>query len=162
MPRSRALLATVVLSLTALACSSGDAAGDGAAAAPTTTATTAPPAPGTVTVNVSDVTNASNLIMVAMIGNNIPTQPLGAACAIVDADPFSFEGTFYPIAGPDPCTLGPAAVELAPGTYDVIVPVMPGGARTPDQCGNATVTVDGDTTVELTGLGAPDGCGFGA
>ncbi len=118
------------------------------------------PAPGTVTLDVSGVTDATGLVMLAVIGENLPTQAFAAGCALVDADPFSFTGQYLPIAGDDPCTLGTVPMEFDPGSYEVIVAVLEGGSRTPEQCTQTDVTVDGDVTVEVTGLGPPTSCEF--
>lgn len=150
----RAIVAIALLSAVVLGCGSDD----DAAAVPSTT--TAPPVAGTVTLDMSGATDASNRVMVAVIGKNVPTQPFGAACAIVDADPFSFTGEFFPITGGDPCSLGTEPVQLDPGSYDVIVAVMEGGATSPELCAEANVTVNGDVTVEVTSLGPPTNCNF--
>ncbi len=126
-----------------------------------TTTTTSPPMPGTVTLAVSEVTDATGLIMVSVLGPNLPEVPVGAACAVVDTDPFSFTGAFFPITGPDPCTLGPEPFEFPPGTYEVIVAVMVGGVATPEQCIQSEVAVDGDVTLELSNLGPPTECDLG-
>jgi hypothetical protein len=150
----RTLLAVLLFSATVVGCGPDD---EGTAAA-----TSPPPAPtpGTVTLDVSGITDAPNLVMLAVIGNNMPNQAFAAACAIVDADPFSFTGEFFPITGDDPCSLGTDPVEFDPGPYEVIVAVMQGGARSPEQCAQTSVTVDGDVTVEVAALGPPTGCDF--
>lgn len=125
-----------------------------------TTSSTPPPAPGTVTLEVSDVADAAGLVLLSLVGSDLPTRPFGAACAIVDADDFAFAGTYRPITGDDPCTVGPEPLQLQPGSYDVIVAVLPGGSRTAEQCTKTTVTVDGDVTVDVAGLGPGTDCDF--
>lgn len=139
--------------------SAGEVGGADTGGEPSVTA--APqPLPGTVSLDVSGVTDARGLVMLAVIGNGVPNQAFAAACAIVDAEPFSFSGVYLPITGDDPCSLGTEPVEFAPGAYEVTVAVLPGGARTPEQCTQASVVVDGDVTVEVTGLGPPTDCQF--
>ncbi len=113
-----------------------------------------------MTLDVSGVTGAEGLVMLAVIGNNVPTQAFAAVCDFVDTDPFSFTGQYLPITGDDPCTLGTAPVEFDPGSYEVIVAVLEGGSRSPEQCAQTDVTVDGDVTVEVTSLGPPSDCQF--
>ena len=151
----RTILAMLLFGVILVGCSSDNDEGAAASTAP-------PPAPtpGTVTLDVSGITEAPNRVMLAVIGNNVPTQPFAAACAIVDTDPFSFTGEFFPITGDEPCALGPDPVEFDPGSYEVIVAVMEGGARSPEQCAQTSVTVDGDVTVDVTALGPPTGCDF--
>ncbi len=98
--------------------------------------------------------------MLAVIGKNVPVQAFAAVCAMVGTDPFSFTGAYLPITGEDPCTLGTEPVEFDPGSYQVIVAVLQGGSRSPEQCTQTEVTVDGDVTVEVTGLGPPSDCNF--
>ncbi len=162
-----ALLCGVVISLVLVGCGSDDAGGAATAATTpittattTTTATMVAPAPGTVTVNLSEVTDATNLVMVGVIGKNLPNQPFAAVCEIVTSDPFSFTGAYRPITGGDPCTLGAEPMKLDPGSYEVIVAVMRGGSTSPERCALTDVTVDGDVTVEVTGLGPPGDCNF--
>ena len=125
-----------------------------------TTTTTLPPAPGSVSLDLSAVTDAEGLVMLSLIGKKLPQQPMAAACAIVDSDPYGFTGEFFPIAGPDPCSLESEPLVLDPGTYSVVVAVMPGGSTSPDQCAEAEITVDGDVTVEIAALGPPTECNF--
>ncbi len=153
---ARILTALLVASMALGACSSEEAS------PATTTSPPPPPAPGTITLEVSDVADATGLVLLSLVGTDLPTRPFGAACAIVDTDDFAFAGTYRPISGDDPCTLGSEPVEFQPGSYEVVVAVMPGGSTTPEQCAVATVTVNGDVTVEVNGLGPPEGCDFSA
>lgn len=146
---SRALLAVVMIGAMTLGCSSTS-----------TTTTPAPPAPGTVTLDLSGVTGASGLVMLALVGHNLPTQPMAATCSVVDGDPFSFSSEYFPITGDEPCALGSVPVEFAPGSYEVIVAVLEGGSTSPEQCSQTGVTVNGDVTVEVTALGPPGDCDF--
>lgn len=169
-----AMLAAVLFGASTAGCGSGDdgAGTTSAAPAPATTplattapapATTAPPpapAPGTVTLDLSGVTDATGLVMLAIIGKTVPVQAFAAVCGLVDTDPFSFTGAYLPITGDDPCTLGTEPVEFDPGSYQVIVAVLQGGSRSPEQCTQTEVTVDGDATVEVIGLGPPTDCDF--
>lgn len=125
-----------------------------------TTSSPLPPAPGTVTLEISDVADAAGLVLLSLVGTDLPARPFGAACAIVDADDFEFAGTYRPIIGDDPCTVGAEPLQLQPGSYEVIVAVLPGGSRTAAQCTKTTVTVDGDVTVEVAGLGPGTDCDF--
>ena len=154
----RAILATVLVAMVAVGCSSDE--GGGSATSPSSTTPPPPPAPGTVTLDVSGVTDATGLVMLAVIGNNVPEQMMGAVCDIVSADPFTFIGQYLPLTGGDPCTLGTEPIKFQPGSYEVLVAVMPGGATTPQQCTETNVTVDGDVTVEVTSLGPPSDCDF--
>ncbi len=123
-------------------------------------APSAAPAPGTVTLDVSGVTGASGLVMLAVIGRSVPNGMTAAACEMVGSDPFSFTGAYKPITGDDPCTLGSEPVQFEPGSYEVIVAVLQGGARSPEQCVRTDVMVDGDVMVEVTGLGPAADCNF--
>jgi hypothetical protein len=142
-----------LLILVAVGCSS-----DSTDRTPPSTAPAEPAVAGTVTLDVSEVTDATNLVLLSVIGNAVPTQPVAAVCAIVDSDEFNFTGHFLPITGDDPCTLGSEPVQFEPGSYDVIVAVLPGGSTTPERCTQAKVTVDGHVTLEVVSLGAPDDC----
>ena len=146
-----AVWAAAFIAVTVVGCGSSD---NGA------TSTTPPPVPGVVTLDLSEATEAQGLVMLSLIGKNLPQQPMAAACAIVDSDPYGFTGEFFPIAGPDPCSLESEPLMLDPGTYSVVVAVMPGGSTSPDQCAEAEVTVNGDVTVEITALGPPTECDF--
>ncbi len=145
-----AVVATVVFGVVAPGCSSGDGAAS----------STPPPnpVPGTVTLDVSGVTGATGLVMLAVVRDSMHPQAFAAACDIVDTDPFGFTGQLMPITGGDPCTLGTEPVQFDPGTYEVVVAVLEGGSQTPQQCTQTDVTVDGDTTVEVTGLEDPSAC----
>jgi len=147
-----AVWAAIVIAVTIVGC---DSSSDDA---PTTTVS--PPVSGTVTLDLSKATEAQGLVMLSLIGKNLPQQPMAAACAIVDSDPYGFTGEFFPIAGPDPCSLESEPLTLDPGTYSVVVAVMPGGSTSPDQCAEAEVTVNGDVTVEIAALGPPTECNF--
>ncbi|MDH3538830.1 MAG: hypothetical protein OEP52_02445 [Acidimicrobiia bacterium] len=155
MPSPRILIAAFAFGLIAAACSSTEPA-----AVPEAISSPHVPSSGTVTLDVSEVTADPGLVMLSVIGKQVPNQPMGAVCGLVDADPFTFEGVFAPIIGDDPCTLGTEPVEFAPGPYEVVVAVLPGGARTPDRCVRTEVTVDGDVTLRVTELGPPIDCGF--
>ena len=134
--------------------------GCGSSSDDASTTSASPPVSGTVTLDLSEATEAQGLVMLSLIGKNLPQQPMAAACAIVDSDPYGFTGEFFPIAGPDPCSLESEPLMLDPGTYSVVVAVMPGGSTSPDQCAEAEVTVDGDVTVEIAALGPPTECDF--
>ena len=146
-------MVTVVFGLAMIGCSSGDEPGSTAPPPP-------PPAPGTVTLDVSEVTDATGLVMLSLIGKDAPTQGFAAVCDVVGTDPFSTTGVFLPITGDDPCSLGTEPVIFDPGSYEVVVAVLEGGSKTPNQCTQTEVTVDGDVTVKVTGLGAGTDCDF--
>jgi len=125
-----------------------------------TTSSAPLPVAGMVTLDLSGVAGANGLVMLSLIGKNLPHQPMAAACGLVDSDSFGFSGEYLPIIGPDPCTLGADPVTFDPGTYDIVVAVMLGGSTSPDQCAETEVAVDGDVTIELAGLGPPTDCDF--
>ncbi len=151
----RRLVGIAVIAVVALAgCSSAEPTLD------TVATTEPPPSPGTVTLSVSDVAEAEHLVMLSVIGTNLPTQPIGAACDIVRTDSYAFTGSFAPIVGDHPCALGSEPIVFEPGTYNVIVAVLPGGSTVPHQCTQTAVTVNGNVTVEVSGLGTPADCNW--
>ncbi len=167
----------IVLPLLVLAasCSSGGTATPTSPPAPAAAPTTAPPAttvapttapaaapastgPGTITLDVSGVTGARDLILLGLVPPAVPGQAMGAVCQPVGADPFSYAGPLLPVTGDHPCALGTEPLRFEPGTYTMVVAAIRGGEQTPQQCTEVAVTVAGDVTVEVTELGPPTDC----
>lgn len=159
--RSWAILATVLLGVAVTGCASDDGGGTPSPSPSTSPSSpSAAPAPGTVTLDLSGVMDATGLVMLSVIGKDVPTEAFAATCGLVDGEPFSFTGAYRPITGGDPCTLGAEAVEFDPGSYQVIVAVLEGGSRSPQQCAQTPITVDGDVTVKVASLGPGSDCEF--
>jgi len=148
---SGATVAIVFFGLAVIGCGSADEGGD---------TTAPPPAPGTVTLDVSGITDAMGLVMLSLIGKDVPGQGFAAVCDVVDAEPFNSAGAYLPITGDEPCALGTEPVMFDPGHYEIVVAVLPGGSTTPEQCTMTDVTVDGDVVVKVTGLGPGTDCDF--
>lgn len=177
------ILALSLLTLVAAGCSSADGGGSDTSTAPPATsaprATSAPtsasapatsptdtegasgsPSPGTVTLDVSGIGQARDLILLGLIGSSTPLQAGAAICQPIGADPYSFSGKFMPMTGDNPCTLGVEPMEFDPGPYTMVVAVIRGGQQSPERCTEVDVTVDGDVTVEVAVLGPPSDCTF--
>ena len=109
---------------------------------------------GTVTVSVT-AAGAKDKILVAMAWVDDPSSsgPVAAVCSSIGSDKETISGTLSEITGEDPCSLGEAFV-FEPGEYPVVAGSFVPGSMTPSLCSApTTVTVDGDTTIDLGSLG---------
>lgn len=138
----------------ALACGSGDDSGDPTPTpSPTPTAT---PGPGEVTVNATGITGSDGLALLVFL---YPTagnlgQSVGGICDQLAGDPASLNSTFKErLDMNNPCTLG-TAVQVDPGNYTAFFGTYTPGEQIPQECAEATVDVDGDTSFDMPTLTA--------